>query len=139
MLWLKAAHIIAVVCWFAGIFYLPRILVYFAASEHPETRRQLAVMARRLYRFMSPIAVAAIVLGAALTLGNFGYYWSAPWFWLKLSAVLGLVVYHCICGRHVAAAGADAIRRGHVYFRLFNEIPVIFLLMSVILAVLKPF
>jgi putative membrane protein len=139
MLWLKAAHIIAVICWFAGIFYLPRILVYFAASENSDTRAQLALMAYKLYRFMTPIAFIAIALGLAIMTTNLDYYLSANWLWGKLLAVLGLVIYHFVCGRYVAAARADAIERSHVYFRLFNEIPVIFLLVIVILAVLKPF
>lgn len=139
MLWLKAAHIIAVICWFAGIFYLPRILVYFAASENPDTRAQLALMAHKLYRFITPIAVLAVVLGFILAANNLDYYLGARWLWLKLVAVLGLAIYHHICGRYVAAACADTDQHSHVFFRLFNEIPVIFLLVIVILAVLKPF
>jgi protoporphyrinogen IX oxidase len=139
MLWLKAAHIITVICWFAGIFYLPRILVYFASSEHPETRAQLATMAYKLYRFMTPIAVLAVLFGLALATANLNYYLSAKWMWLKFLAVLGLIIYHYVCGRYVAIALADTNQRSHVYFRLFNEIPVIFLLVIVILVVLKPF
>ena len=74
MLWLKAFHLIFVVCWFAGLFYLPRIFVYYAASEHPETRQQLAVMARRLYRFVTPFMLIAIALGLALMAQNPDYY-----------------------------------------------------------------
>ena len=66
MLWLKAFHIIFVVCWFAGLFYLPRIFVYYAASEHADTRQQLAIMARKLYRFVTPLMVIAIALGLAM-------------------------------------------------------------------------
>jgi len=139
MLWLKAFHIVAVICWFAGIFYLPRIMVYFASSEHRETRRHLALMARKLYRFMTPIAYVAIALGLALTLRNPDYYLSAVWLWLKLFAVALLLAYHHYCGRLVNALEADTDRHTHVYFRLFNEIPVIFLVVTVLLAVLKPF
>ncbi len=139
MLWLKAAHIIAVICWFAGTFYLPRILVYFASSDNPDTRAQLALMAFKLYRFMTPIAVIAILLGLALIATNLDYYLGAKWMWLKLAGVVGLVIYHIYCGRFVATARADTNKHGHVFFRLFNEIPVIFLLLIVILAVLKPF
>jgi putative membrane protein len=85
MLWLKALHIIFVVCWFAGIFYLPRIFVYYAASEHPQTREQLAIMARRLYRFVTPFMFIAIALGLAMMSTNWGYYLQAKWMWVKLA------------------------------------------------------
>ena len=137
--WLKALHIIFVVCWFAGIFYLPRIMVYYAASEHEETRRQLAIMARKLYRFVTPLAALAIVMGLALIALNLEYYLRATWLWLKLLAVLCLVIYHFYCGRLVSAINADTDSHSHVYFRVFNEVPVLFLFVIVILAVLKPF
>jgi putative membrane protein len=139
MLWLKALHIIAVICWFAGIFYLPRIMVYYAASEHEETRRQLAVMAGKLYRFVTPIAVIAIALGLALVIANPDYYLSATWLWLKLILVVALIAYHAYCGRLVQALANDKDEHTHVYFRVFNEVPVIFLVFIVLLAVLKPF
>jgi putative membrane protein len=139
MLWLRAFHIIAVICWFAGIFYLPRIMVYYAASEHSETRRQLAVMAGKLYRFITPIAAIAIVLGFVLASFNLDYYLQAKWLWLKLLAVLCLVIYHYYCGRLVRALEHDSDHHSHVYFRVFNEVPVIFLVVIVVLAVLKPF
>lgn len=139
MLWLKALHIIAVICWFAGIFYLPRIMVYYASSEHDETRRQLAFMAGKLYRFVTPIAFIAIALGCALISTNMDYYLSATWLWLKLALVVMLIIYHGYCGRLVRALADDKDQHTHVYFRLFNEIPVIFLVLIVLLAVLKPF
>lgn len=138
-LWLKAFHIIFVVCWFAGIFYLPRIMVYYAASEHPETRRQLAVMARKLYRFVTPLAAIAILMGLALIGLNMDYYLGAGWMWVKLLAVLCLVIYHFYCGRLVKAINADTDEHSHIYFRVFNEVPVLFLFLIVILAILKPF
>jgi putative membrane protein len=139
MLWLKAFHIVAVICWFAGIFYLPRIMVYYAASEHPETRRQLSVMAGKLYRFITPIALIAIILGFALIATNSDYYLQARWLWAKLLAVALLVIYHYYCGRLVRALENDDDEHSHTYFRLFNELPVILLLIIVILAILKPF
>ena len=138
MLWLKAFHIIFVVCWFAGLFYLPRIFVYYAASEHPETRQQLAVMARRLYRFVTPFMFIAIALGLAMIAQNPAYYLHANWMWLKLAGVTFLVVYHVQCGRYVRAINADSDRHSHVFYRFFNEVPVIFLFVIVLLAVLKP-
>ena len=139
MLWLKAFHLIFVVCWFAGLFYLPRIFVYYAASEHPETRQQLAVMARRLYRFVTPFMLIAIALGLAMMARNPDYYLHATWLWLKLAGVAFLVIYHFQCGRYVEAINADADRHSHVFYRFFNEVPVIFLFAIVLLAVLKPF
>ena len=139
MLWLKAAHIIAVICWFAGIFYLPRIMVYYAASEHPETRRQLAVMARKLYRFITPIAVLAVLFGLAMMAARLDYYIQAPWMWLKLVAVVLLGIYHVRCGQLVTAIEQDEDEHTHVYFRFFNEVPVLFLVAIVLLVVLKPF
>jgi putative membrane protein len=139
MLWLKAFHIIFVVCWFAGLFYLPRIFVYYAASEHPETRQQLAVMSRRLYRFVTPFMFIAIALGIAMMAQNPDYYLQATWLWLKLAGVAFLVVYHFQCGRYVTAINADTDHHSHVFYRFFNEVPVLFLFAIVLLAVLKPF
>lgn len=139
MLWLRAFHIIAIICWFAGIFYLPRLMVYYAASEHPQTRRQLAVMAGKLYRFVTPIAFIAVLLGLALMATNSDYYMQAKWLWAKLAAVTLLVGYHYYCGRLVRALENDSDTHSHVYFRFFNEIPVIFLVIIVLLVVFKPF
>ena len=138
MLWFKAFHIVFVVCWFAGLFYLPRIFVYYAASEHPETRRQLAIMARRLYRFVTPFMLIAIVLGLAMIALHPDYYLQAGWMWLKLAGVTFLVFYHLQCGRYVQAINADSDHHGHVFYRFFNEIPVLFLFAIVLLVVLKP-
>ena len=138
-LWLKALHIIFVVCWFAGIFYLPRIMVYYAASEDAATRGTLRVMARKLYRFVTPFMFLAIGFGLGLIALNLDYYLAAKWLWVKLLAVLCLVIYHYYCGRLVKAIEADADEHSHVYFRVFNEVPVLFLFLVVILAVLKPF
>ncbi len=139
MLWLKAFHIIFVVCWFAGLFYLPRIFVYYAASEHTVVRAQLAVMARRLYRFVTPFMVIAIALGMAMMALNPQYYLASNWMWLKLASVVCLIVYHVICGRYVRAINDNRNQHNHVFYRFFNEIPVLFLFVIVILAVLKPF
>jgi len=139
MLWLKAFHLIFVVCWFAGLFYLPRIFVYYAASEHGLTRQQLAVMARKLYRFVTPLMLIAIALGIALITLNPDYYLQAKWMWLKLAGVAFLVFYHIQCGRYVRAINSNADQHTHVFYRFFNEVPVLFLFGIVILAVLKPF
>ena len=139
MLWLKAFHIIFVVCWFAGLFYLPRIFVYYAASEHRVVRAQLAIMARKLYRFVTPIMIIAIALGVAMIAQQPGYYLQAKWMWVKLGGVAFLVVYHLVCGRYVQAINDNRDTKSHVFYRFFNEVPVLFLFGIVILAVLKPF
>jgi putative membrane protein len=139
MLWLKAFHIIFVVCWFAGLFYLPRLFVYYAASEHRETKAQLAIMSRKLYRFVTPIMLISIVLGLAMMSLNLEYYLQAKWLWIKLAGVAFLVVYHFQCGRYVKRINEHTDHHSHVFYRFFNEVPVIFLFLIVILAVLKPF
>ncbi len=139
MLWLRAFHIIFVVCWFAGLFYLPRIFVYFAASENSDTRQQLAIMARRLYRFVTPFMVLAIAFGLGIISLAPDYYLNAGWLWLKIAGVAFLVVYHFQCGRYVRAINADADHHSHMFYRFFNEVPVLFLFGIVFLAVLKPF
>jgi putative membrane protein len=138
MLWLKAFHIIFVVCWFAGLFYLPRILVHLAASDDDVVREHLAMMARKLYRFVTPFMIITIILGLALT-------WQKPflldtlWLKIKLAGIVLLVLYHLQCGRYVKAASEGRIGHNHVYFRFFNEVPVLFLFGIVLLAVLQPF
>ena len=139
MLWLKAFHLIFMVCWFAGLFYLPRILVYFAASEDAATRAQLAVMARKLYRFVTPFMLLTIAFGIALITTNPSYYLAVTWLWVKLAGVAFLIGYHLQCGRYVREANADTNRHGHVFYRFFNEVPVLFLFAIIILAVVRPF
>ncbi len=139
MLWLKAFHLIFVVCWFAGLFYLPRIFVNYAASDNADTRAQLAIMARRLYRFVTPFMYILAILGFALVALNPDYYLQAGWLWLKLGGMAFLVVYHFQCGRYVKAILEDRDDHTHTFYRFFNEVPVLFLFAMVILAVLKPF
>lgn len=138
MLWLKAFHIIAVVCWFAGIFYLPRLFVYHALATDQATRDHLKTMERKLYRFVTPFAVLTIALGLAMVLLNPAYA-HAGWLQAKVLLVLPLAVYHWHCGRLVRRFAVDRIDHGHVYYRWFNELPVLLLFAIVILAVVKPF
>ena len=139
MLWLKALHIIFVVCWFAGLFYLPRIFVNYAAAENPDTRATLAQMAHRLYRFITPFMVILAALGLWLIALNPDYYLQAKWLWLKLGGMAFLVVYHLQCGRYVKAMLEERDDHSHVFYRFFNEVPVLFLFAMFLLAVLKPF
>ncbi|MAC33727.1 MAG: TIGR00701 family protein [Haliea sp.] len=137
-LWLKAFHLIFMVCWFAGLFYLPRLLVHYADCEHPDTRARLALMARKLYRFVTPFLFLTVGFGVSLLVLLPGHL-QAGWLWLKLAGVAFLVGYHIQCGRYVRAVNEDRDRHSHVYYRFFNEIPVLFLFAIILLAILKPF
>ena len=137
MLWLKALHIIFVVAWFAGLFYLPRLFVYHAMTDDTQGRERFKVMERKLYRgIMTPSAVLACVFGFWLYLG---YGFSGGWLHAKLSVVALLVAYHLWCGKLLRDFAADRNARSHVWFRWFNEVPVVFLIAAVVLAVVKPF
>lgn len=136
MLWVKAFHIIFVVSWFAGLFYLPRIFVNHAMATEPAEIARLKLMERKLYRFVTPIAWLAIGLGLWLWLG---YGITGGWLHAKLILVLGLIAYHYYCGKLVKQFAADRNRHGHVFYRWFNEIPVLILMAIVILVTVKPF
>ncbi|WP_269620803.1 protoporphyrinogen oxidase HemJ [Zhongshania sp. BJYM1] len=139
MLWLKAFHIIAIICWFAGIFYLPRLFVYHAMAEDQATRDHLKIMERKLYRFITPFAFLTVFFGCLLIAQNTNYYLHAGWLHLKILFVIGLIAYHLYCGHLVKKFTNDQNQRNHVFYRWFNEAPVIALFAIVILAVLKPF
>ncbi len=138
-LWVKALHIVFVTSWFAGLFYLPRIFVNLAMvpDESTAERERLLLMARKLYRFMGPLMVLALAFGLWLWLG-YGVGAGSAWMHAKLAIVGFLLVYHHLCGRLLRAFAARANRRSHLWFRWFNEAPVIALLVAVILVVIKP-
>jgi putative membrane protein len=136
MLWVKSFHIIFVVAWFAGLFYLPRLYVYHAATSDSPGIERFKVMERKLYYgIMTPSAVLAVALGLWLWLG---YGISGGWLHAKLVLVLMLIAYHLYCGRLLADFKHDRNRHSHVYYRWFNEIPVLILIAVVILVVVKP-
>ncbi len=138
-LWVKALHIVFVTSWFAGLFYLPRIFVNLASVEQAGAERErLRAMARRLWRFMQPLMVLAVGFGAWLWLG-YGVGRGSGWMHAKLAVVVLLLVYHYACGALLRAFERDANRRSHVWYRWFNEVPVIGLLAAVVLVVVKPF
>ena len=136
MLWIKAFHIIFVVSWFAGLFYLPRLFVNHAMVTDAATRERLALMEGKLYRFVTPIGVLALVFGLWLWLG---YGFAGAWLHAKLTLVLVLVAYHLYCGRLVKEFAAGRNSRSHVWFRWFNEVPVLILFAVTVLVVVKPF
>lgn len=138
MLWIKAFHIVFVVSWFAGLFYLPRIFVNLAMVPADSTaeRERLLLMARKLYRFVNPIMGLAIGLGVWLWLG---YGFAGGWMHAKLLLVLGLSGYQGWCGRLLKDFAAGRNQRSHVWYRVFNEVPVLALIVICILVVVKPF
>ncbi|MDQ3185847.1 MAG: protoporphyrinogen oxidase HemJ [Pseudomonadota bacterium] len=136
MLWIKSLHIIFMVTWFAGLFYLPRLFVYHAMSEDLPGIERFKVMERKLYYgIMTPGAVLTILFGLWLWLG---YGISGGWLHAKLVLVIGLIWYHLYCGKLLADFKHDRNRHGHIYYRWFNEIPVVLLIAVVILVVVKP-
>lgn len=140
MLWVKAFHIVAVICWFAGLFYLPRLFVYHAMAEDQISRDRFVIMERKLFNgIMTPSAIAAIVLGGWLISFNPSYYMASGWMHIKLTLVLLLCGYHVMCRQYLIGLRTGASQKSHVFFRYFNEIPVLFLIGIVILAVVKPF
>ncbi|MCW8919802.1 MAG: CopD family protein [Gammaproteobacteria bacterium] len=136
MLWIKSFHIIFVVSWFAGLFYLPRIFVNLAMAESSEEKTRLNLMAHKLYRFMTPLAVLALLLGTWLWLG---YGLSGGWMHAKLALVVLLIGYHLYCGHLVEVFAAGRNQRSHTFYRIFNELPVLVLMATTILVVVKPF
>jgi putative membrane protein len=139
MLWVKSLHIIFMVTWFAGLFYLPRLFVYHAMSEDRVSIERFKVMERKLFwGIMTPGAVLTIAFGLWLWLGWYRGAFTG-WFHAKLALVALLVGYHAWCARLLRDFAADRNTKGHVWFRWFNEVPVVVLIATVLLVVLKPF
>lgn len=137
MVWLKVFHIVVVVSWFAGLFYLPRLFVNLAMEKNGAAYDRLLMMARKLYRFITPIMWLVLASGTWLWLA---YWWPTPvWLWLKLALVVALVGYHHVCKSLLRAFESRQSSKSHVWFRWFNEIPVIALVLVVLLVELQPF
>lgn len=136
MLWIKSLHIIFMVTWFAGLFYLPRLFVYHAQANDPVGIERFKIMERKLFfGIMTPGAVFTIVFGLWLWLG---YGIGGTWLHWKLALVALLVVYHLYCGKLLFDFKHDRNRHGHVFYRWLNELPVVILFAVVFLVVLKP-
>ena len=138
MLWVKTLHVVMVTSWFAGLFYLPRIYVNLAQETDKRALERLLGMAHRLYRFMTPLAVLAIVFGLWLFLG-YGIGRGQGWMHAKLAAVVALLAYHLMCGRMLRRFQAHTNTRSHRFYRWFNEIPVVLLLLVTALVIVRPF
>lgn len=139
MLWIKSFHIIAVICWFAVLFYLPRLFVYHAMSDDSISKERFKIMERKLIRGIgNPSMLATLILGAALSSYNWDYYQAATWFWLKIVCVGILVFYHGVCIYLWKQFCADNNTRTHIFYRWFNEFPVLLLIIIICLVVIKP-
>lgn len=141
MLWVKAFHIIFIVTWFAALFYLPRLYVYHAMCEDDAGNERFIVMERKLYRgIMTPSAILTLIFGIWL-LSFYSLEQIATMHWLhaKLTLVLLLFAYHGVCGRMLRQFADNNNQRSHVFYRWFNELPVVILIAVVVLAVAKPF
>jgi putative membrane protein len=136
MLWIKAFHIIFMVTWFAGLFYLPRLFVYHAMGGDLAGLQRFGVMERKLFMIMTVGAVLTVIFGAWLWLG---YGFSGGWLHAKLALVAILIAYHAYLGKLMRDFRLGRNPHGHVFFRWINEIPAVLLIAIVILAVVKPF
>jgi len=136
MLWVKSLHIVFMVTWFAGLFYLPRLFVYHALAHDTLSKERFKLMERKLFwGIMTPGAVLTLFFGLWLWLG-WGY--AGAWLYAKLALAAALVAYHLWCGKLMRDFRAGRNRRSHVWFRWFNEFPVLVLVAAVFLAVFKP-
>ena len=136
MLWIKSLHIIFMVTWFAGLFYLPRLFVYHSMATDKISHNRFIIMERKLfYGIMTPGALLTIISGAWLWL-NYNYF--GLWLNLKLLCVLLLICYHFLCLKYLINFKNKENKRSHIYFRWFNEFPVILLILIILLVVLKP-
>ncbi len=136
MLWIKALHLVFMVTWFAGLFYLPRLFVYHAMSDDRASIERFKLMERKLfYGIMTPGALLTVAFGLWLWLG---YGLGGLWLQIKLVLVAVLIAYHAYCGKLLIDFKHDRNRRGHVFYRWLNEFPVLILVAVVVLAVVKP-
>ncbi|MCX4190351.1 protoporphyrinogen oxidase HemJ [Methylophaga sp. OBS3] len=141
MLWVKAFHLIFIVTWFASLFYLPRLFVYHAQTEDAAGNARFKIMERKLYRgIMTPSAILTVIFGGwLLSFYDLATLKTMGWLHAKLTLVLLLFIYHHVCGRYLKHFANDANTKSHVFYRWFNELPVLVLIAVVILAVVKPF
>ena len=139
MLWLKALHLIFMVAWFAGLFYLPRLFVNHAMTDNSQTSEHFKIMERKLYHFTTPWMVLTLLFGGWML---YDYAWAAwghtLWLQLKLLLIGVLVVFHFYCGKLLKDFAADRNRHSHKWYRYFNEIPALVMFIVIPLAVLKP-
>lgn len=139
-LWLKLGHIFFMISWFAGLFYLPRLFVNLAqvdAAKTPDEYARLLGMAQRLYKFMSPLGVLALVCGVAIPFVT--GWWSMGWVHGKATLGVLLIAYQHICRAHLRRFETKTCRHSHKWYRVFNEVPVLIMALALYLVVFKPF
>ena len=139
MLWPKALHLIFMVAWFAGLFYLPRLFINHAMTENHETSELFKVMERKLYRFTTPWMILTLIFGSWMLFDYAWAYTSMLWLQIKLVLIGGLVIFHFYCGKFVKDFAKDQNKYSHKWYRYFNEIPAVIMFIMIPLAVLKPF
>ncbi|MDZ4262038.1 MAG: protoporphyrinogen oxidase HemJ [Pseudomonadota bacterium] len=140
MLWIKSLHIIFMVTWFAGLFYLPRLFVYHAMSDDEVSNERFKIMERKLFHgIMTPGAALTVFFGLWLVIAYGLGLNSGGWFHAKMALVVLLIAYHVWCGKLLKDFKNDRNRRSHVFYRWFNEFPVLVLVAAVILVVVRPF
>jgi protoporphyrinogen IX oxidase len=140
MIWVRAFHIIAMVTWFAGLFYLPRLFVYHAMSDDTVSRERFKVMERKLfYGITTPGGLVTIVLGLWLLFNGWALYAQSGWMHVKLALVAVLIAYHIYLGKLLVDFKHDRNRRSHVFYRWLNEFPVLILIGVIILVEVQPF
>ena len=140
ILYLKVFHLTFAFTWFAALFYLPRLFVYHSQSSDESSISNFKTMERKLYRgIMTPSALLTLVFGLWITALSWVEYVASTWFWCKVGFVFLLFGYHGFCGRMVRSFANDQNTRSHLFYRIFNEIPLVFLLAILILVIVKPF
>jgi putative membrane protein len=140
MLWIKSLHIVFIVSWFSGLFYLPRLFVNLADVQDVATTERLLMMSRKLYRFTTLLMVPALIFGLWLWLGyGIGKGPGNGWMHAKLAFVILAIGYHHACGSMLKKFERGINKRSHVFYRWFNEVPVLLLVAIVILVIVKPF
>ena len=137
--WLRAFHVISVVCWFAGLFYLPRLYVYHASTENTETANTFKTMEWKLYFYITtPSALLTILLGWLMIFTNYDFYSHQMWLHVKLVLVLSLVIYHIYLGKLLLDFKHDRNTHSHKFYRYLNEYPSLILIAVVILTFVRP-
>ncbi len=137
--WVEALHIIAMVSWFAGLFYLPRIFVYHTMHKEGAVHEQFCVMEFKLFKYiMQPAMIVTVACGIALSVIEWEYVQAEPWYWVKVALVLPLLFYHFYSGHIVRVFAAGENSRSHKFYRLYNEVPTLILIAIVIMVVVKP-
>jgi|SRR5690606_33654059 putative membrane protein len=140
MLWIKAFHIVSVISWMAALFYLPRLFVYHRMSDDEISRERFKIMERKLLRgIANPAMAATFIFGIWMSVLNWDYYSTQIWYWCKITLVVLLTGYHHACVAYWKQLRDDRCNKSHKFFRVFNEVPVLFMIGIVILVVVRPF